>query len=429
MNSRSEAVNILLQVIKEGQSLTQALESALTKIDSHKDRAFIQALCYGVLRDYFGLEFILQQLTKKPFRNKDQDIKVLLLTGLFQLRSMRVKPHAAVSETVSATKKSWARSVVNGVLRQFQRQQNTLEERLQQSETARYSHPEWLIRQIKHSWPESFESVLQENNCPAPMVLRVSQAKISRSDYLQLLDEQQISAQAFTVNDVGVILHEAVSVDFLPGFSEGLVSVQDGAAQLAAELLDVQKGNQVLDMCAAPGGKTAAILEREPQIDLLALDIDEKRLQKVRDNLKRLQLTADCLQADASSEQGWADNRLFDRILLDAPCSALGVIRRHPDIKLLRRESDIEALVGIQAQMLTQAWMRLRPGGVLLYATCSLLKQENEQQIVRFLEQHKDAEELPIIASWGQPCPVGRQILPGDNQMDGFYYARLAKRT
>ena len=429
MNSRSEAVNILLQVIKEGQSLTQALESALTKIDSHKDRAFIQALCYGVLRDYFGLEFILQQLTKKPFRNKDQDIKVLLLTGLFQLRSMRVKPHAAVSETVSATKKSWARSVVNGVLRQFQRQQNALEERLQQSETARFSHPEWLIRQIKHSWPESFESVLQENNCPAPMVLRVNQAKISRSDYLQLLDEQQISAQAFTVNDVGVILHEAVSVDFLPGFSEGLVSVQDGAAQLAAELLDVQKGNQVLDMCAAPGGKTAAILEREPQIDLLALDIDEKRLQKVRDNLERLQLTADCLLADASSGQDWADNRLFDRILLDAPCSALGVIRRHPDIKLLRRESDIEALTGIQAQMLTQAWKRLKPGGVLLYATCSLLKQENEQQIVRFLEQHKDAEELPITALWGQPCPVGRQILPGDNQMDGFYYARLAKRT
>ncbi len=425
---RQLAVNVLLAVVKDGKSLTQVLDAQLPSVPL-SERGFVQALCFGVCRDFYRLEALLQQLLAKPFRNKDLDIKLLLMSGLFQCQSMRVKPHAAVAETVAAVgRKQWAKSVVNAVLRQFLREKDTLIKQADVSWQSRYSHPDWMIARFKQDWPQQAEAILQANNQPGPMILRVNQQKIDREDYLKRLQQQNIPAHPLANVDTAIILEQAVPVTVLPGFEDGWVSVQDAAAQLAAGLLDLQSGQSVLDMCAAPGGKTTAMLERQPDIQLLALDVSLSRLEKVEENLARLQLMAECRQADVSQAGEWMNLR-YDRILLDAPCSALGVIRRHPDIKLLRQQSDIDALTEIQQKMLDLAWQALKPGGMLLYATCSVLKQENVLQIQRFLTEHQDARELPIDAEWGVAQPVGRQILPGQQQMDGFYYARLSKHA
>ncbi len=425
---REVAVNILLAVVKEGRSLTQALEDKLPALPV-SDHSFVKALCFGVCRDFYRLESLLQLLTTKPFRNKDLDIKLLLMAGLFQLQSMRVKPHAAVAETVAAVgRKRWAKAVVNAVLRQFLREPSALTAQIDASWQYRYSHPDWMIARFKQDWPDQAEAILQANNQAGSMVLRVNQRMISRDDYLNHLQQQNIVAQPMETVDTAIVLEQAVPVQSLPGFEEGLVSVQDGAAQLAASLLEVKPGQTVLDMCAAPGGKTAALLERQSDVKLLALDISTGRLRKVEANLARLKLAAECRQADVSQPGEW-NLRQYDRILLDAPCSALGVIRRHPDIKLLRRETDFDALDLTQKRMLKLAWQALKPGGVLLYATCSVLKQENVSQIHWFMDDHPEAKEWAIKAEWGVAQPVGRQILPGQQQMDGFYYARLVKPT
>ena len=429
LNVRLQAANVLSRVVKDGLSLTVALDRAFESIENSKDRAFIQALCYGVIRQYHRLDFILQQLLTKPLRNKDIDIKMLLLMGLYQLKFMRVKSHAAVSETVSAAKrKSWAKSLINGVLRQYIREQESLEENADQDSSAAHSHPQWLINKIGQDWPEQLNSLLEQNNRQPPMVLRVNLAQGSRDDYLKRLEEYLIPAKAVSFCPSAVILDQPVNVEKLPGFSDGSVSVQDTAAQLAAELLDVRPGHSVLDLCAAPGGKTAAVLERQiKSVSMLAVDIDETRLERVKDNLQRLKLQAKVVAGDATQPETWANGQMFDRILVDAPCSALGVIRRHPDIKVLRRESDISALQAIQQQILCAAWDLLVPGGVLLYVTCSVLKQENERQIEVFLSKHQDAVEESIVADWGIKREFGRQVLTGDSDMDGFYYAKLVK--
>ncbi len=424
---RQLAVGVLLAVVKDGKSLTQALDDMLPALPL-SDRSFVQALCFGVCRDFYRLEALLQQLIAKPFRNKDLDIKLLLMSGLFQCQAMRVKPHAAVAETVAAVgRKRWAKGVVNAVLRQFLREKTELMKRANSSWQSSYSHPDWMITRFKQDWPGQAETILQANNQPGPMALRVNLQKISREDYLKCLAGQQQTAQLVEAVDSAIILEQAVPVQTLPGFKKGWVSVQDAAAQLAAGLLDVRPGQTVLDMCAAPGGKTAALLERQADIQLLALDISASRLKKVEENLSRLELTAECRQADVSQPGAWS-HRQYDRILLDAPCSALGVIRRHPDIKLLRRESDLEALARVQQTMLKLAWRALKPGGVLLYATCSILKQENVLALQQFMADHSDAQEWPIDVEWGLAQPIGRQILPGQ-QMDGFYYARLVKQS
>ncbi len=429
MNLRGGAAQILSRVIGDGQSLTSALDSYLPKFTDIQDKAFIQALCYGVVRHFFELDFILKQLLGKPLKQKDSDIKALLLIGIYQLRHMRVKSHAAVSETVAATKhKPWAKSLVNAVLRQYLRDSETLQAASQTDQQARHNHPDWLIALLEQCWPEQLEQILTANDTPAPMALRVNLSQGNRDDYLAWLSQHGIAAQTVDFCDSAIILDQPLSVEQLPGFKEGRLSVQDVAAQLAAELLDAQAGHQVLDLCAAPGGKTCAILERQPALrTMLALDIDEMRLQRVADNLTRLKLKAELLAADASQPQTWASGRQFERILLDAPCSGLGVIRRHPDIKLLRRASDIVELQSLQARILEAAWSLLAPGGILLYATCSVLKQENELQISAFLNNHADATEMPIQTAWGIARPHGRQILTGDSQMDGFYYAKLFK--
>ena len=429
MNLRGCAAQILSRVISDGQSLTAALETHLPKLKDPQDRGFVQALCYGVIRHYFALDFVLQQLLSKPLKQKDGDIKALLLVGLYQLRHMRVKPHAAVSETVAATKhKPWAKSLVNAVLRNYLRDAEALQAACDTDKQATLNHPQWLIARLQYCWPQQVEQILAANDLPPPMALRVNLSQGTRDAYLDLLNQQGISAQTVDYCPSALVLDQPLGVEQLPGFNQGRVSVQDVAAQLAAGLLEVQPGHKVLDLCAAPGGKTAAILEQQPQLQsMLAIDVDDKRLQRVKDNLQRLHLSADTLAADASTPDTWSNNRQFDRILLDAPCSGFGVIRRHPDIKLLRRESDIAALQALQAKILDAAWNLLTPGGILLYATCSVLKQENEDQIAAFLNHHADAFELPIQAEWGLAGTHGRQILTGTLQMDGFYYARLGK--
>ncbi|MGZ4980626.1 MAG: 16S rRNA (cytosine(967)-C(5))-methyltransferase RsmB [Methylobacter sp.] len=428
MNTRLVAARVLSRVLQDGQSLTAALDNAFLAVESGKDRAFIQALCYGVCRQYHRLDYILSQLLDKPL--KDADVKALALVGLYQLKYMRVKPHAAVSETVlAARKKPWAKSLINAVLRTYLREQEELEHKADKFQVAALSHPDWLIKQIEQDWPEQALNIFLENNLQPPMVLRVNLAKVSREQYLQLLIGQDIAAESVSFCPSAIRLDKPVPVDMLPGFADGLVSVQDTAAQLAAELLDVQPGHRVLDVCAAPGGKAAHILESQPQLkELVAVDIDEFRMQRVSENCRRLKLQATLVVGDAANPSGWWDGQPFDRILLDAPCSALGVIRRHPDIKLLRRAEDIQQLQALQETILKAVWPLLAPGGLLVYATCSILKQENEQQVKAFLAEHSDAVELPINADWGAAGACGRQIFTGESAMDGFFYARISKQ-
>lgn len=423
------AAKVLSRVLQDGQSLTTALEAILQSVDSHKDQAFIQAICYGVCRQYHRLDFILNQLLDKPL--KDIEIKALALVGLYQIAFMRVKPHAAVSETVLATKKKpWAKGLLNALLRRYLREQETLESLANSSASAAVSHPDWLIKRIEQDWSEQAAQIFYENNQPPPMVLRVNLSRASREQYLQDLAEQGITGTAVDFCPSAILLDKPVAVESLPEFVQGWVSVQDTAAQLAATLLDVQAGQRVLDMCAAPGGKTAHILETQPQIaELVAVDIDTHRMQRVQANCQRLQLSPTLIIGDAAQPATWWNGQLFERILVDAPCSALGVIRRHPDIKLLRRPEDIDALQLLQRDILTAAWTMLASGGLLLYATCSVLKQENEQQIQDFLETYPDAVELPIVAEWGLAATHGRQVLTGMAGMDGFYYARLVKKN
>lgn len=431
MNSRLIAARVLNRVLQNGQSLTAALDEMLSGNESEaidaKDKAFIQALCYGVCRHSYRLDFILNELLEKPL--KDQEVKALALVGLYQLEFMRVKPHAAVSETVhAARKKPWAKALLNALLRNYLRKQDDLIQKANDIPSSAVSHPDWLIQRIEQDWPQQAADIYLENNLQAPMALRVNLSRSSRESYLRQLDELGIGATSVEFCPSAIVLDKPVVVQLLPGFSEGHVSVQDTAAQLAATLLDVQPGQRVLDVCAAPGGKAAHILESQPQLkELVAVDIDDTRMQRVRENMQRLKLSATLQVGDAAKPDGWWDGQLFERILLDAPCSALGVIRRHPDIKLLRRSEDIDQLAALQLRILQAIWPLLAPGGILLYATCSILKQENEQQVMAFLRDHADAVVMPIVADWGIAGSCGRQIITGESAMDGFYYARLGK--
>jgi 16S rRNA (cytosine967-C5)-methyltransferase len=428
LNSRQVAVRALARVLEQGQSLTEALAAELPTLGSPRDRAFVQALAFGVLRNYWRLEAILAQLARKPIQVPE--VRWLALAGLQQLSGMAVKPYAAVAETVAAAgRHAWAKPLLNAILRNYQRNREAIEAALANDLQAQTSHPQWLIDRLRGDWPEHWQAILEANNQQAPMVLRANRRRQSREDYLALLQQQGIAAAAGAGEDA-IVLEAALDVALLPGFADGLASVQDAAAQWAALLLDAQAGERVLDACAAPGGKTAHVLELCPQAEVSAVDIAPERLQRTADTLQRLGLSAQLLQGDAGRPQDWWDGQPFQRILLDAPCSATGVIRRHPDIKWLRRDSDIAALAATQAAMLQALWPLLAPGGVLLYATCSVLREENDRQIAAFLHSQADAVELPVDlgfpATVATPC--GRQILPGEQGMDGFFYAKLAKR-
>lgn len=439
---RANAALILASLLKQQGSLASLLPrpSAIAEQDQNQ-AALLRELCFGTCRWYHRLDATLATLIDKPLRNKDTDIRCLLLLGLYQLEYMRLADHAAVNETVNATallKKGWAKSLVNGVLRQYQRQ---LAEQVETSrDTAEpiidhvhYSYPSWLVERLQSDWPEQWQDILQAGNQHPPMTLRVNSARLTRDDYLEQLHLANITAAAGAFASSSVYLAQGRSVATLPGFHDGLVSVQDEASQLIPGLLEAEAGHRVLDACAAPGGKTCHLLETVPELhSLLALDIEDRRLARVRENLTRLGLelpSVQLLAADSSQPDSWWDSLPFDRILLDAPCSATGIIRRQPDIKILRQPVDVEKLVLLQQELLLALWDCLAPGGTLLYSTCSVLRAENDQQIVRFLEQTPDATEIPITAAWGVPMAAGRQLLPADHGSDGFYFARLRKNA
>ena len=432
MSTRATAALLLQQVIYHGDSLTDALQQTAAQAVPATEQALLRDICFGALRWHERLSAILAQLVSKPLKAADKDLECLLRVGLYQLIYQRTPDHAAVNETVKAVKKlrkQWAEKLVNGVLRRFLRERDNLLVQADQQATARYAFPAWLLQRLQTAWVNDWENIVQASNTHAPMTLRVNARKATTAAYLQQLQAAEFDADTIAAVPSALQLHKAANVEQLPDFAHGAVSVQDAAAQLAAFLLDCQPNMRVLDACAAPGGKTGHLLEHTPDLQLTALDSSANRLQRVAENLHRLQLPAQLVAADAGDVASWWDGKPFERILLDAPCSATGVIRRHPDIKVLRRDTDIAALQHEQARLLRSLWQTLQEGGLLLYATCSILPEENSQQIARFMAEQHDAVHLPIEDDWGHALPFGRQILPGNAGMDGFYYALLQKQS
>ena len=434
LNTRAVAAKISWQIIDKGQSLDAAI-NGFFELNSYspQDRGFVQELVYGVCRWYGELDATANTLLKSPIRNKDRIIHFILLVGLYQLRHLDTPEHAAVGETVSACKqldKQWAKNAINGCLRNHLRAPNIN----RPDDAASLSHPDWIKAAIKSAWPEQIKHILEANNQRPPMCLRVNSRQQTRTQYLEMLIDQGLSAKADPYAKDGIILDQACAVSALPNFATGACSVQDTAAQIAADLLlpqgQASSKLTILDACAAPGGKTAHLLERcDNKATVHALDISERRCTQLESTLNRLQLNAEISIADATKSPTWNLPKAgYDRILIDAPCSGLGVIRRHPDIKHHRRPSDIDTLELVQANLLDQLWMQLKPGGLMLYMTCSILPKENEKQIIQFLKRTESANTLTIDHPNGLALEHGVQTLPGIHGMDGFYYCLLCKQ-
>ena len=430
MNPRLAAAKALTAVLNGKASLNSSLPLQLDKVEV-RDRGLTQDLAFGTARWQPRLSALANKLLQKPFKAADADVEALLLVGLYQLLYTRIPAHAAIGETVGCAdklKKPWAKALLNAVLRNAQRESEALLAELERDPVVRTAHPRWLQKSLKAFWPEQWEAICAANNAHPPMILRVNRRHHSRDGYLQLLVEAGIEAQPCTFSQDGIVLAAACDVRNLPGFAEGWISVQDEAAQLAADLLDLAPGQRVLDACCAPGGKTCHILEVEPKLaGVVAVDLEAKRLVRVRENLERLGLSAELIAADGRDTATWWDGKPFQRILLDAPCSATGVIRRHPDIKLTRQPDDIAALATLQGELLDAMWPTLEVGGILLYATCSTLPTENTEVIEAFLARTPGARELDIAGQFGIKQPHGRQLLAQEGGHDGFYYAKLIK--
>lgn len=423
-NLRAIAANVIGQVLDKGQSLSTLLPQYQRDI-SEKDRALLQELCFGVMRVLPQLEWAIKQLMSKPLTGKQRTLHYLLMVGIYQLTHTRIPAHAALSETVNGTvalKRPQLKGLVNGVLRQFQRQQDELAERAA-NHVSRFAHPEWLLTRLKKAYPQQWQQIVDANNQRPPMWLRVNRIHHTREQYLSLLAEVDIAAQPHPEQPEAIMLAEPCPVHVLPGFAQGWVTVQDVSAQGCVRWLAPQNHEYILDLCAAPGGKTTHILEAAPHARVLAIDVDEQRLVRVKENLQRLNLHADVKQGDGREPASWCGDQMFDRILLDAPCSATGVIRRHPDIKWLRRDSDIAELALLQQEILEAIWPRLKVGGALVYATCSILPEENQQQMLSFLARHQDAR----VEGTGDAQHPGLQMLPAADDGDGFFYTKLVK--
>lgn len=414
---RADCATLLFQILEDGRSSRQLLADKQARYQESRDKAWLQEMTFGCLRELPTLQFWLRQLLKKPLKGSKKVVEHLLMVGLYQLAFSRVSDHAAISETVNACKTLKAESLkglANAILREFQRSDMGATRPDNPAAVAGLSN--WIYQAITEHYPDKAEQVLEQTNAKAPLWLRVNQTQVTREQFSQLLKERDIEHSLPDTHKDAIVLAQFTDVTQLPGYSDGYFAVQDGAAQLAAYYVDPQPNERILDCCAAPGGKTCHILEKAPTAECIAIDNDQQRLKRVNENLKRLKLSAEVICADASALNDWWDGEMFDRILLDAPCSATGVIRRHPDIRWLRKKTDIEPLLTIQALLLEQLWRALKPGGVLVYATCSILPAENDTQIDAFLATHHDAT-----------IDTRRQILPGEEQMDGFYYARLLK--
>lgn len=430
MNPRLAAAKALAAVLNGKASLNSSLPTQMDKVED-RDRGFTQDLAFGTARWQPRLSALAAKLLQKPFKAADADVEALLLVGLYQLLYTRVPAHAAIGETVGCAdklKKPWAKALLNAVLRRAQRESEALLAELEHDPVVRTAHPRWLQKSLKAFWPEQWEAICAANNAHPPMILRVNRRHHSRDAYLQLLTEADIIATPCVYSVDGIVLEAATDVHSLPGFAEGWISVQDEAAQLAADLLDLAPGQRVLDACCAPGGKTCHILEVEKDLaGVVAVDLEAKRLVRVRENLARLGLSAELIAADGRDTTTWWDGKPFQRILLDAQCSATGVIRRHPDIKLTRQPDDIAALAVLQGELLDAMWPTLEVGGILLYATCSTLPTENTEVIQAFLARTSGARELDLATAAGIKQPHGRQLLAQEGGHDGFYYAKLIK--
>ena len=426
---RAEAARAVARVMT-GKTLDDALaagDPAVAAALTTQNRSLLRAMAYGVVREHTLLAALAERLLEKPLQ-KQGEVQALLLCGLYQVRSMRMPAHAAVAETVNAVPlhaAPWARGLVNAVLRRYQRERAALESALPTDPVVRASHPAWLVGALRRDWPGAWKDVLAAGNEPGPLTLRVNRRRGNVVEVLQRLPASGLSGRRVPGAPDAIVLDEAVAVDRIPGFADGVVSVQDASAQRAAPLLDLAAGQRVLDACAAPGGKSAQILEHA-DVDLLALDLDPARLQRVEETLARLQLRCELRAGDARRPAAWWDEKPFDRILLDAPCSGTGVIRRHPDIKWLRRPTDIPRMAQAQLEMLHALWPLLAPGGVLLYSVCSVLGAEGGEVVNRFLAEESKARPVLIGADWGEAIGPGRRLAPGGD-FDGFYFAKLRK--
>ncbi|MFT5393870.1 MAG: 16S rRNA (cytosine967-C5)-methyltransferase [Gammaproteobacteria bacterium] len=427
--ARDSAREALLAVLGYRRSLSSALPHQLDFLKAANDKAFAHTLTLGVLRHLTRLEAILNAMMDRPLRPRDIEVQVCLLIGVYQLAYLGTPAHAAVSETVNLLPRHhpWARGLTNAVLRRFARDQEQVLKRVDNDETSRLSHPAWLLEELRCAWPTDYQAIAAHNNQPAPLFVRVNPARCTRDEYLTHLQDAGLGAAPFIHSTHGLVLEETRDPRRLPGYDLGWFSVQDGAAQLAATVLAPKGEERILDACAAPGGKTAHLLEIAPNIRLTAVEQDADRGERLVENLKRLGHSPQLVIDDAAKPERWWDSEPYDRILLDAPCSATGTIRRHPDIKVLRQHRDIANNVKSQRRLLKALWPLLAPGGQLLYATCSVLHEENELQIATFLDEHADATAMNIEAKWGRLSGSGRQVLPGDDQMDGFFYALLSK--
>lgn len=431
LSVRAAAAQVIHNVLRGQGSLSSLLPAIQNKVNE-QDRALLQELCFGTCRYHPQLAAYIECLVDKPLRMKDGDIQALLLLGLYQLIHTRIPDHAALGETVEVTKflkKPWATKLVNGVLRQFQRDKSKLDELLAQNQAFQSNHPAWLEGMLRKSWPDDIEQIVAANNAHPPFTLRLNTKKISRDEYLSQLQAIGIEAKATQYSPYGITLANACDPRKLPLFTEGAISVQDEAAQLSGDLLELKPNMRVLDACSAPGGKTGHMLELEPSLQVTALDSEPRRLERVRENLARLNVTANIIAGDASEPSTWWNGELFDRILLDAPCSATGIIRRHPDIKVLRTPEEISKLAELQKKLLNKLWPLLKPGGILVYATCSIMPKENTHIIENFVKKASDVTCDLLDVDWGIPQHFGRQLLPSTSGHDGFYYARLRKTS
>jgi 16S rRNA (cytosine967-C5)-methyltransferase len=429
-DARALAAEALADVALRGMSLRERLQPAQAKLSDARDRAFLTALCNEGARWWLRFDKALDGLLQQPLRKREPVLHALLVLGLVQLEILRLPPHAAVAATVEATRtldRGGFAKLANAVLRRWQRQRESIGARLDRDVETRSAHPRWLIDTLTHDWPERVDAILAADNAPSPPMLRVNARRTTQERMLAMLADAGVEARPHAFLRDGIMLATNTDVTRLPGFTEGHFSVQDGAAQCAADLLDLRDGLRVLDACAAPGGKACHILERA-DVRLVALDADARRTGSIRANFERLGLRGDVKTGDAGEPAQWWDGRPFDRILLDAPCSATGVIRRHPDIKLHRRAGDVAPLAAEQRRLLGALWPLLTQGGRLVYGTCSLLRDENERIVEDFLSTQPDAHAVAADLPVGHAAGPGRQILPGEGGLDGMFYTVIAKR-
>lgn len=421
---RADAARVLDAVMHRGHSLKAELSNAQSRIGDGRDRALLEAMVMAALRNRPDYEATLKAWLPRPLGQRDGELRALLYAGFAQLDAMGLPDHAAVDATVEAArllKRTHQAGLVNAVLRRATR------EPLPRAD-AQAGWPQWLLDALHSDWPEAVDAILRASRVSPPMWLRVNRRKGDRDAYATHLRELGMEVRMPDRPAYALLLDTPVAVNALPGFAEGMVSVQDGSAQRIADAFALKPGMRALDACAAPGGKTAHLLEREPELQVVALDVDARRLRRVGEGLQRLGLPAHVLAADATRPDAWWDGRAFDAILVDAPCSATGILRRQPDILLHRRAEDVAALVELQARMLDALWPTLAPGGTLVYATCSILRDENDRQVAAFLQRTPDAELVALDAAFGRDTGFGHQRLPGEDDMDGFFYARLRKR-